>query len=238
MNRAERQGNLQLTNELWQQLAPLMESNYFHVNGYSQPKMIIYTSADPLQPQIGKWMFHYHHKWNDKIGKYLNSKAETLFQLTSFKDAAKYNRCLLYLEGFYEHHHHNGKAYPFYIYPSNAEYFIVPGIWNEWVDTETGEVIKTFSIVTTKGNSIMSKIHNNPKLEEPRMPVLLPEELADKWLMRYEDELSIKELKELLIPCPDEELSYHTVGKLRGKEYKGNSEEITEHLVYEDLDFQ
>ena len=51
------------------------------------------------------------------------------------------------------------------------------GLWSEWTDEETGEVLNTFSIVTTKGNKLLAKIHNNPKIEGPRMPVILPQEL-------------------------------------------------------------
>lgn len=43
------------------------------------------------------------------------------------------------------------------------------GLWDEWLDQETGELIKTVAIVTTSANQMMTKIHNNPKLAEPRM---------------------------------------------------------------------
>jgi len=43
------------------------------------------------------------------------------------------------------------------------------GIWQLWKDTETGEYVETFSIVTTSANKLMEQIHNSTK----RMPTIL-----------------------------------------------------------------
>jgi poly(A) polymerase len=40
--------------------------------------------------------------WN----KTLNARGETIFEKPSFRKAARDNRCLIYVDGFYEHHHH------------------------------------------------------------------------------------------------------------------------------------
>ncbi len=84
---------------------------------------------------------------------------------------------------------------------------------------------------------MLAKIHNNPKLNEPRMPVILPTELEDGWLDAINDELDIKKIKELILEYPQDELAAHTVAKLRGKEYMGNVEQIAEEVAYSDLDF-
>jgi putative SOS response-associated peptidase YedK len=83
----------------------------------------------------------------------------------------------------------------------------------------------------------MAKIHNNPKLEEPRMPVILPKALEDRWLHSIEDELDIKAIKELIKQYPEDELQAHTVAKLRGKEYAGNIETIADEVVYGEMVF-
>ncbi|TXD80041.1 SOS response-associated peptidase [Algoriphagus ratkowskyi] len=41
--------------------------------------------------------------------------------------------------------------------------FALAGIWEEWTDKETGEIKKTYSIITTEANSLMSQIHNTKK---------------------------------------------------------------------------
>ncbi|WP_378181106.1 SOS response-associated peptidase [Aquimarina sp. SS2-1] len=167
----------------------------------------------------------------------LNARGETIFEKASFRDAAKRKRCLIYVDGFYEHHHYKSKTYPFYIHRKDGEPIIFAGLWSEWLDKETGELQNTFSIVTTEGNELLTKIHNNPKLKGPRMPVILPDEFADKWLHPDEGELDQQILQELIQPYPEEELIVYTVGRLRGKDYAGNVEEISNKVIYDDLEF-
>ncbi|MCK0125230.1 SOS response-associated peptidase [Gelidibacter sp. F2691] len=95
----------------------------------------------------------------------------------------------------------------------------------------------TFSIVTTTGNQLLAKIHNNPKLKEARMPVILHEELADQWLAKLEGNKNHKLIQELIQEYPEEELEAYTVGKLRGMAYLGNVPEISEPVKYAELVF-
>jgi len=55
--------------------------------------------------------------------------------------------------------------------------FAFAGLWNAWTDKSTGEQLKTFTILTTEANKLMSEIHNSKK----RMPVIVLNET--KWLM-------------------------------------------------------
>jgi len=103
------------------------------------------------------------------------------------------------------------------------------------VNKTTGEIIPTLSIVTCKANGIMSKIHNNPKLPEARMPVILPKDKQNEWLGPYDDNLSEKNLLNLCVPYPDELLKYHTVGPLRGKNYAGDTPQSEAPVHYEEL---
>ncbi len=81
----------------------------------------------------------------------------------------------------------------------------------------------------------MSKIHNNPKLKEPRMPFILPDSLADNWLNPINDDLDKKQIQEMIQSFPEDKMSCYTVGKLRGKDYVGNVPTISEKHTYEDL---
>ena len=69
------------------------------------------------------------------------------------------------------------------------------------------------------------------------MPLILPEELAEKWLEPIADDLDIKAVQELIQSYPAEELETYTVHRLRGKEYLGNVPEINEGVAYEELEF-
>ncbi len=242
LNRARRENDYQAIEEILEKLAPLTDLPIYHASGFSHPELLIYTDRSPNFPEVATWGLVPHwvkdneqrkKQWNNT----LNARGETIFEKPSFRYSAKNNRCIVYVDGFYEHHHFDGKTYPFYIFQKDNKPLALAGLWSEWKDPENGGIINTFSIVTTTGNKKMAKIHNNPKLKEPRMPVILPQELEDKWLQTIEDELDIKAIQELIKEYPEDELEAYTVHRLRGKEYMGNVPSISEKFVYDELVF-
>jgi putative SOS response-associated peptidase YedK len=78
----------------------------------------------------------------------------------------------------------------------------------------------------------MAEIHNNPELDEPRMPVVLEGNNLLKWMS---NETPLEELKQLLVPCPDCDMRAHTVKALRGKNSPGNSPEAFKPHTYAEL---
>ena len=111
----------------------------------------------------------------------------------------------------------------------------VAGLWSEWLDKETGELVNSFTIVTTKANSLLKSIHNNPKLSESRMPVILEENDIETWLSPIRSEEDLSNIKALIKPWVGEELIAHTVRRLRGKEAVGNVPEATKEHHYPEL---
>ena len=209
----------------------------FQVSGFAHPKIIIYTNDKPYKPQssvwglIPNWAKDAESIWN----KTLNARAETIFEKPAFVKSAEEKRCLIPAEGFYEHHHFRGKTYPFYISHKKDNPLVFAGLWNEWTNPKTNEIVNTFSIVTTKANLLMTKIHNNPKLSgDSRMPVILSEDLENEWLKP----LSKNDLQELLQPFPDSELTAHTVRKLSRKESPGNVLGANKKYEYKELEFE
>jgi putative SOS response-associated peptidase YedK len=126
----------------------------------------------------------------------LNATAERLFESKLFIQPALKRRCLVLSSGFYEWRHFKPKgakkenAYPYFIGLKNQPYFYIAGIYQPWVDIESGEAMDTFSIVTTKANALMEQIHNKKK----RMPTILNQEQAEAWLNPNLPESKIKEL--------------------------------------------
>ena len=236
LKRARRVGNEQAVEEIHLSLFEHGLNDLHQVSGFAHPKLVIYPEAHSL-PVVATWGLVPHWVKNNE-GKVqiwnstLNARGETIFEKPSFRDSAKAKRCLIYLDGFYEHHHFAGKTYPFFIRRKDGEPFAVAGLWAEWMDKESKSKLITFSIVTTKGNEMMTRIHNNPKLEGPRMPVILPDELADRWI---DPAMTQKELTQLLLPFDDELLIAHTVSHISGKESKGNVPEATDEYLYEEL---
>jgi putative SOS response-associated peptidase YedK len=242
LNRAKRSGDKKAVEEIIEELVPLTDLPLHHVSGFTHPKLLIYTDRSPNFPEVSSWGLVPHwvkdsaqlnKLWNNT----LNARGETIFEKPSFREAAKNSRCIIYIDGFYEHHHFKGKTYPFFIQSKDQSPIALAGLWSEWYDHETKTVLNTFAIVTTTGNSMMAKIHNNPKLKGPRMPVILPTQLEDQWLNPVHDNLDKQQLATLISALPENELEAYTVGELRGKEYKGNIPEISNKVDYEELVF-
>ncbi|MDT0557157.1 SOS response-associated peptidase [Ichthyenterobacterium sp. W332] len=240
--RAFRKFGLSAVNEIRENLEEFTDLPLFHTSGFSHPELLIYTDRSPDFPEVATWGLIPHwindeeqmkKIWNNT----LNARGETIFVKPSFRESAINNRCLIYINGFYEHHHFNKKTYPFFIQRKDEKPIVLGGLWSEWKNPVTNGTIISFSIVTTEGNPLITKIHNNPKLKGPRMPLILNEELEDEWLNPIQDELDKKSIKKLIQSFPEEELKFHTVRKLRGKEYIGNVKEIFQEYVYEDLEF-
>lgn len=242
LTRAQREQDYQAIEEIMEKLIPLTDLPIHHVSGFSHPELLIYTDRSLNFPEVATWGLVPHWVKGDEQRKKLwnqtlNARGETIFEKPSFRNAAKNNRCIVYVDGFYEHHHFGGKTYPFYIHRKDLEPLALAGLWSEWTDNGTGGSINTFTIVTTEGNPLLAKIHNNPKLKGPRMPFILPLELEDKWLIHIDDEVDQKSIEELIQSYPEEELTAHTVTRLRGKEYIGNVKEVSDSFEYEELEF-
>ena len=79
--------------------------------------------------------------------------------------------------------------------------FSMAGIWNEWTDSNNN-IINTFSIITTRANNKMSKIHH-------RMPVILTQEREKEWLTINDE----KYLKSLLAPIGNEKTDFYRISK-------------------------
>ncbi len=241
IRRAELRSDEELIKELLEKLKPLLDENLYHASGYAHPKTLIYKDDDPYLPTVSIWGLIPHWvKDNDQRMKFwnntLNARGETIFEKPSFRDSAKNKRCIIILDGFYEHHHFKGKTYPFLIQKKSGKPITVAGLWSEWLDKETGEIINSFTIITTKANKLMAKIHNNPKLKEPRMPVILPEEQIEKWLSPIKSEADQEVIEGLIATYRAEDLKAHTVERLRGKSALGNVPEAIEKKIYDELE--
>jgi putative SOS response-associated peptidase YedK len=240
LKRARQYGDEIAIQEIEQKLVPLTDLPIHHATGFQHPRLFIYTDETPYEPIVATWGLVPH--WvKDRIqqnkiwNNTLNARGETIFEKPAFRTAAKYYRCIIYVDGFYEHHHFKGKTYPYFVHKKDASPMAFAGLWNTWKDPASGEQLSTFSIVTTEANPMMAKIHNNPKLQGPRMPLILPEGMENKWLIPIEDDIDIKAIQELIHSYPGEELEAYTVDRLRGKEYRGNIPEISQQVQYPEL---
>ena len=110
----------------------------------------------------------------------LNCISEEAFDKPSFRDSIRKRRCLIPCTGFFEWRWADsvGKVkYPYFIHTDEL-LFSLAGIWSEWEDRASGEIMGTYSVLTTAANPLMARIHNSKK----RMPVILPKEFERDWL--------------------------------------------------------
>jgi len=210
----------------------------YHTNGFQHRNVPVITNRNPEKISFFSWgLIPFWVKDSRSAvqlsNKTLNARGEEVTSKPSFRAAAKSKRCLVMIDGFFEHHHAKGSTFPYHIELENEEPFALAGLWERWEDKENDSITHSFSIVTTRGNELLTKIHNNPKLKGPRMPVIIPKEYDELWLK--EDQLEDEEWNKILTPFPSGKLKSITVRKLRGKEYIGNKPEIIQAFSYPEL---
>ncbi len=139
-------------------------------------------------------------------GRMINARAETLTEKPSFREAFKKRRCLIPATGFYEWQKKSsgGAKQPFYFYLKEKEVFGFAGLWEEWIDKETGDVLETCTIITTAANEVLKPVHD-------RMPVILKPADYAQWLDPEEN--NTDRLQKLLAPYPAVEMTSHAVSK-------------------------
>lgn len=143
---------------------------------------------------------------DESIGsKLINARAETLSEKPSFKNAFRSHRCIIPASGFYEWQKKGtGAKQPFYFHLKDKEVFGFAGLYEQWLDRETGEQIETCTIITTEANQVLEPIHD-------RMPVILKPKDYDQWLDAKEKDTS--KLQKLLLPYPAAEMESYQVSK-------------------------
>jgi putative SOS response-associated peptidase YedK len=136
---------------------------------------------------------------------------------------------LVIADGFFEWMDFNKKKYPHYIYMKDKSVFCFAGIYANWTDKETGELLQTFSILTTDANPMMGKIHNLKK----RMPVILPKEHYSSWLR---NEITSQQIQELFKSYPESSMGYHTISKtISSRQIDSNIPEVRSPFIYPEL---
>ena len=171
----------------------------------------------------------------------MNFKAENMFtnekgNTAMWADAVeKGRRCLVLSTGMVENRHvpkigKNGQelsttqAIPYMVTIKNMEYFWFPGLYNQVLDKETGELVYTFAFATTKANTLMRQIHNKDK--KWRMPAVLNDDLAWEWLMTNPSKERLQRIAHTQVPSSI--MEYCTISKEYRTERVANPAEYPE----------
>ncbi|MBP7272665.1 MAG: SOS response-associated peptidase [Saprospiraceae bacterium] len=153
--------------------------------GFQFPKTPIITNKQTDEIQLFNWGLIPFWAKDDTIKKNtLNARFETINEKPSFRNIIN-NRCLVLADGFYEWKwlDEKGKQKQKYelTLPDN-ETFAFGGLWSEWLDKSTGELVYTYTILTIAANELMSRIHNTKK----RMPIIVSASNEKRWLNGHE----------------------------------------------------
>jgi putative SOS response-associated peptidase YedK len=144
-------------------------------------------AAEPGVPAKGKPLF--------------NARADKATTTPSFRDAAKYRRCLVPMDGWYEwlvepDGGTKGKVakHPYFMSHADGSRLYMAGLWSVWRDRSqpNSEALLSCTILTTDAVGDLTRIHD-------RMPLPMPREHWDAWL--DPDQPAPAEL--LATPSPD-----------------------------------
>ncbi|WP_162427879.1 SOS response-associated peptidase [Pontibacter pudoricolor] len=165
----------------------------------------VMTNVQPNSIQFFSWGLQpFWAKDAKAVKRSINARAETLTEKPSFRNLLKSKRCLVPADGFYEWQVTNHGKVPYRILLKNEELFSFAGLWDEWLDKSTGEVLHTYTIITTEANDLVKPIHD-------RMPVLLSPDAEELWLDEHQTQ---EELISLLKPYKADDMKAYPISQL------------------------
>lgn len=134
-----------------------------------------------------------------------NARAETVATLPTYRDAWRAGRrCLVPALWYQEPNWETGKNIWWQLTRRDGMPWMLAGLWNEWVDPETGEVVPSFTMITVNcdGHPLLSRLHRpDPRLpddkQDKRAVVHVGPGNWDQWLEGTGDDA-----RNLLVPAP------------------------------------
>jgi putative SOS response-associated peptidase YedK len=131
----------------------------------------------------------------------INARAESVADKKSFKKPFLYRRCVVPANGFFEWKKSSSGKIPYFISDPNHSFMNFAGIY-ESTETDKGETVNSFSIITTEANKTVQELHD-------RMPAMLLEGEIDDWLNPEQHDPGY--LQEFLRPWPDDAIAFYRV---------------------------
>jgi len=140
-----------------------------------------------------------HNKEND-----VNYKgAKGIINKPMFRNLIRSKRCLVIADAFIEGPEKEKLSEPFVIYNRHGDRpFALAGLWDSWTNKETGEVLYSFSIITTVANDLLQKVGHH------RSPVLLSEADEKTWL---DKEAALDDITALLQPFDPSDYNAYSI---------------------------
>lgn len=136
-----------------------------------------------------------------------NARSETMAKLPTFRQAwAKAQRCLIPASWYQEPNWESGKNIWWRLKRADGLPWAIAGLWSEWTDPATGEVVPNYTAITVNCDShpMLKRLHRPdpdrpPDAQDKRSLVHIEPEHWDAWLRGEADAA-----KALLSPAPVE----------------------------------
>ena len=214
-------------------------SPHYHENGFDFLPSAIVTAEKPneLLPYnwglIPWWTKSLQDGLKLRV-QTLNCISEEMFDKPSYRDAVKDGkRCLIPCTGFFEWRwlDEKGKSkVPYFLTLHNQPLFSIAGIYSTWKDKSTDQEMLTYTVLTTKANTLMEKIHNSKK----RMPVIIPRQYEKDWLNPH---LTKDDVLALCQPLDTNLMFGYTISKLiTNKKEETDVAAVMEPQTYEEVE--
>jgi len=128
-----------------------------------------------------------------------NARSEELAAKATFKYPwARGQRCIIPAESFDEPNWESGKNVWWRFRRADGNPWGLAGLWNRWVDKESGEVFETYTMLTINADAhpLMSRMHKpdpnfGPAEQDKRSVVPIEQEEVDRWLWGTMDEAKV-----------------------------------------------
>ena len=171
-------------------------------HGNSAP---VITNSKPNELQY--FQFGFTPSWAKKQNYVVNARSEGdhnkdddprylgamgIINKPMFRKSIRSQRCLVPADAFIEGPKKERLNKPYLVHLKNENRpFAFAGIWDEWVNVDTGEIVNSFAIITTVANPLMLKIGHH------RSPVILAKNDENNWL---DPNLELSSITSLLKP--------------------------------------
>lgn len=177
--------------------------------------------------------------WADKPKYVINARAEGdlnqendpayrgkkgIFKKPFFRHLLKSKRCILPVQYFIEGPKKERLKKPYLIERKDRRPFALAGLYDEWADRNTGEVLPNFTVITTPRNDLLARIGHH------RAPLVIPDETVPEWLDRENDPTAIASMMEPFDPSGFH--AYRVSPEIRRRNNKGqnNDPALTEPI--------
>jgi putative SOS response-associated peptidase YedK len=121
--------------------------------------------------------------WAKEPRPQINARCERIASSGMFRGAYRARRALMPIDGFFEWRGtkgQRGRRQPYAVAMADGSPFTLAAIWESWRRPDTGEDIRTFTVVTCPANELIAEIHD-------RMPVIIAADDRDRWIGEASD---------------------------------------------------